>query len=353
MIPVLGISIFAADRTLEDNVKYMEHMKAAGYTEIFTSLHMPEDEFGELKEKLLEIATAARRLGMDLMADISGKALENFSLPFLLDAGVTGLRMDFGFSADEIAAYSQQLKIALNASTLTPEFLADLKEHHICLENIEAWHNYYPRPETGLDKESFIAKNRWLQAEGITTMAFIPGDGLKRKPLFQSLPTLEKHRNHSSFLAYLELEQDCAVDKIFVGDLTLSEGSQIQFQRYEEGVIPLRVTQELPYALWDKVHRNRLDAARDVIRSESARTDRERYGMTRSIAPMHTNERPRGTITVDNYLYGRYEHELQITLRDLPAHEAVNVIGHVIEEDLPLLDYVRQGGRRFSFTAAT
>ncbi|WP_339310239.1 MupG family TIM beta-alpha barrel fold protein [Paenibacillus sp. FSL M7-0896] len=353
MIPVLGISIFVADRTLEDNVKYMEHMKAAGCTEIFTSLHMPEDEFGALKEKLLEIAKAARRLGMELMADISGKALENFSLPFLLEAGVTGLRMDFGFSADEIAAYSQQLKIALNASTLTPEFLADLKEHHICLENIEAWHNYYPRPETGLDKESFIAKNRCLQAEGITTMAFIPGDGLKRKPLFQSLPTLEKHRNQSSFLAYLELEQDCAVDKIFVGDLTLSEGSQIQFQRYEEGVIPLRVTRELPYALWEKVHRNRLDAARDVIRSESARTDQERYGISPSIAPMHTNERPRGTITVDNYLYGRYEHELQITLRDLPAHEAVNVIGHVIEEDLPLLDYVRQGGRRFSFTAAT
>lgn len=350
---MLGISIFAADRTLEDNVKYMEHMKAAGCTEIFTSLHMPEDELGALKEKLLEIATAARRLGMDLMADISGKALEKFSFPFLLDAGVTGLRMDFGFSADEIAAYSQQLKIALNASTLTPEFLADLKEHHICLENIEAWHNYYPRPETGLDKESFIAKNRWLQAEGITTMAFIPGDGLKRKPLFQSLPTLEKHRNQSSFLAYLELEQDCVVDKIFVGDLTLSEGSQIQFQRYEEGVIPLRVTQEFPYALWDKVHRNRLDAARDVIRSESARTDLDRFGMSRSIAPIHTNKRPRGTITVDNNLYGRYEHELQITLRDLPAHEAVNVIGHVIEEDLPLLDYVSRGGRRFSFTAAT
>ncbi|MFC6650236.1 DUF871 domain-containing protein [Paenibacillus rhizoplanae] len=350
---MLGISIFVADRTLEDNVKYMEHMKAAGCTEIFTSLHMPEDDIGVLKEKLLEIAKTARRLGMDLMADISGKALENFSLPFLLEAGVTGLRMDFGFSADEIAAYSQQLTIALNASTLTPEFLAALKEHSICLENIEAWHNYYPRPETGLDKEAFTAKNRWLQAEGIPTMAFIPGDGLKRKPLFQGLPTLEKHRNQSSFLAYLELEQDCAVDKIFVGDLTLSEGSQIQFQRYEEGIIPLRVTQASPYALWDKVHRNRLDAARDVIRSESARTDQERYGMTRSITPMHTNKRPRGTITVDNNLYGRYEHELQVTLRDLPAHEAVNVIGHVIKEDLPLLDYVRQGGRRFCFTATT
>ncbi|WP_342416874.1 MupG family TIM beta-alpha barrel fold protein [Paenibacillus sp. FSL R10-2782] len=350
---MLGISIFVADRTLVENINYMKKMKEAGCTEIFTSLHMPEDDIELLKEKLLEITNAAKQLEMDLMADISGKALEKFSFRFLLESGVTGLRLDFGFSAHDIAAYSQIMKIALNASTLTPEFLATLKDHHICLDNIEAWHNYYPRPETGLDKETFKEKNRWLQAEGITTMAFIPGDGLKRKPLFESLPTLEKHRNQSSFLAYLELEKDCAVDKIFVGDLTLSEWSQLQFQSYQEGIILLRVTKELPYALWDIVHRNRLDAARDVVRSETARTDEERFVMTKNIAPMHTNKRPKGSITVDNYLYGRYEHELQITLTDLSAHEGVNVIGHVIEEDIPLLDYVRKGGSRFSFTTAT
>uniref|UniRef100_UPI00403F002D DUF871 domain-containing protein n=1 Tax=Paenibacillus sp. FSL R10-2734 TaxID=2954691 RepID=UPI00403F002D len=353
MITLLGISIFVADRTLEENINYMKEMKEAGCTEIFTSLHMPEDDFDLLKKKFMEVANAAKHLEMDLVADISGKALEKFTFSFLLESGVTGLRMDFGFGAHEIAAYSQKMKIALNASTLTAEFLATLKDHHICLENIEAWHNYYPRPETGLDKETFIEKNKWLQAEGITTMAFIPGDGLKRKPLFESLPTLEKHRNQSSFLAYLELEKDCAVDKIFVGDLTLSEWSQQQFKRYEEGIIPLRVTKELPYALWDIVHQNRLDAARDVVRSETARTDDNRFIMNKNIAPMHTTKRPKGTITVDNYLYGRYEHELQITLTELPAHEGVNVIGHVIEEDIPLLYYVRKGGSRFSFISAT
>lgn len=350
---MLGISIFVADRTLEENINYMKEMKEAGCKEIFTSLHMPEDDIEVLKEKLREIANAAKQLQMDLMADISGKVLEKFSFPYLLQSGVTGLRMDFGFTAHEIAAYSQKMKIALNASTLTSEFLATLRGHDICLENIEAWHNYYPRPETGLDKETFIEKNKWLQAEGITTMAFIPGDGLKRKPLFESLPTLEKHRNQSSFLAYLELEQNCAVDKIFVGDLTLSDWSHHQFQMYAEGIIPLRVTKELAYELWDIVHRNRLDAARDVIRSENARTDDARFAVGKNIAPTHTTKRPRGTVTVDNYLYGRYERELQVTLMDLPAHEGVNVIGHIIEEDVPLLDYVRKGGSRFSFTTSS
>jgi hypothetical protein len=115
----------------------------------------------------------------------------------------------------------------------------------------------------------------------------------------------------------------------------------------------LRVTKDLPYALWAIVHRNRLDAARDVVRSETTRTDEERFVMTKNIATMHSTKRPKGTITIDNYLYGRYEHELQITLTDLEAHEGVNVIGHVIEEGIPLLDYVRKGGICFSFTTAT
>ncbi|WP_195892919.1 phospho-sugar glycosidase domain-containing protein [Bacillus massiliigorillae] len=37
------------------------------------------------------------------------------------------------------------------------------------------------------------------------------------------------------------------------------------------------------------------------------------------------------------------------TTIDLPADEKVNVLGVVIEEDLPLLQYVKKGGSRFSF----
>ncbi|MGG3924217.1 DUF871 domain-containing protein, partial [Geobacillus thermodenitrificans] len=53
-----------------------------------------------------------------------------------------------------------------------------------------------------------------------------------------------------------------------------------------------------------------------------------------------------GSITIDNERYGRYAGELQITLVDLPADDRVNVIGQVIEEDMPLLRYIH-GGRRF------
>ena len=49
-------------------------------------------------------------------------------------------------------------------------------------------------------------------------MAFIPGDGEKRGPLYEGLPTLEKHRNMRPLEAYLELVQECDVDKVLIGD---------------------------------------------------------------------------------------------------------------------------------------
>src|SRR5699024_11291014 len=74
--------------------------------------------------------------------------------------------------------------------------------------SIEAWHNYYPRPETGLDKLEFINMNKWLKEKGITVMAFVPGEGDLRGPLFEGLPTLEDHRYKHSLGSALELRSE-------------------------------------------------------------------------------------------------------------------------------------------------
>ena len=48
---------------------------------------------------------------------------------------------------------------------------------------------------------------------------------------------------------------------------------------------------------------------------------------------MHTIARKKGSITIDNELYGRYAGEMQIATHDLPVDEKVNVVGMVVEED--------------------
>lgn len=317
---------------------------------IFTSLHIPEDHPDMYRKELDKLGRLAQKYQVELMADISPTSLTH--LGFTLDEahrvkgwGVTGLRIDYGVEPEVIASLSRRMKIAVNASTVTQEELTTLAKNRANFTSMEAWHNYYPRPETALGWEEFTAKNQLLKEAGFKVAAFIPGDGKRRGPVCQGLPTLEAHRNYSSFAAFMELNQDPYVDHIVIGDPSVNEGSKKQFAAYYNGVILLRAkcfTENVSIQqLLQKKQTNRLDAARDVIRSaESRQPD---FGHTFPIRAEHTMERTIGAITIDNENYGRYQGEVQITKRTLPADDKVNVIGRVIPEDRPLLPYIKGG----------
>ena len=340
-----GLAVYLSEPLTDEAKDSIRQMRAIGFTSIFTSLHIPEDDPALHTERLRTLGQLARELEMELVADIAptslaalGKTWEDADT--LTEWGVTGLRVDYGMTPIQVADLSKQMMVALNASTLTAEELDAMKAEGLVLEQVEAWHNFYPRPETGLDRDWFNDKNRWLHEQGIRVQAFIPGDGQLRGPLYETLPTLEDHRGQSPFACYLELE--VSVDRILVGDPGLSDSSMRQFAVYQEGIIVLRATgQDNP--LLESVQTNRMDPARDVIRSVESRTySRPGNGL---LEPAALADRPVGSITIDNLRYGRYAGELQITKRDLTADERVNVIGRVIEVDRPLLQQIGPGGR--------
>ena len=345
-----GISVYLGEGSVKDLEPYIQSIQKLGFNSIFTSLHIPEEDPSVYEERLRELGALALAYKMELMADISPKSLGHLGFTWdnaqgLVEWGVTGLRIDYGIDERTIAELSEKMKIALNASTLTKDGLARLKAAGLRTDATEAWHNFYPRPETGLDTQDFFRVNDWLKSEGLTVMAFIPGDGKRRGPLFEGLPTLEEHRSISPFAAFMAFEKSGLVDKILVGDITLSEESLAQFHAYEQGVIQLRATRITE----DKnlietagtIQTNRLDAARDCVRSMESRE----YGLfgTRRLDPENTIGRPIGSVTIDNESYGRYQGEMQITKRNLPADERVNVIGTVRQEDAALLEYIKSG----------
>lgn len=84
-----------------------------------------------------------------------------------------------------------------------------------------------------------------------------------------------------------------------------------------------------------RIFHNRKDKARDVIRAEEGRQI-----FQSEILPENTVARTRGAITLDNNKYGRYMNELQIVNKDLKRHEAVNVIGHICQQDIPCIDLI-------------
>ncbi|WNF22534.1 MupG family TIM beta-alpha barrel fold protein [Mesobacillus jeotgali] len=350
---MLGISVYLKKDMMDQNAAWIEKAAQYGLNSIFTSLHIPEDNPAEYKELLQKLGQLAKKHSMELMADVSPRSLDYLGLEWeqydeLLQWGLSGIRADYGFTIQQIVELSHKMKIGINASTVTKEELLAWKGAGLNTGNVEAWHNFYPRPETGLDKGFLIERNLMFRSFGITTMAFVPGDKDLRGPVFSGLPTLEKHRCQLPHIAAAELMGSCFTDKILIGDHSVTDEQLELLAFLGKKIIPLRIEPESQEhsELMNRPLTNRMDPARDVIRAVESRSFAS-IGEVK-IPPSNQHERLRGTITIDNELYGRYAGELQIAVNDLPQDEKVNCIGKVVHEDLPLLDEIK-AGQKFHF----
>ncbi|MFG6493727.1 MupG family TIM beta-alpha barrel fold protein [Fictibacillus sp. UD] len=338
-----GISIYLSESDTF-NKQWIEKAAKNGFQYIFTSLHIPEESDVDFIKQVKWLGNIAQSFHMDVMADVSPASLERLGLAFselpsLKDWGITGIRMDYGFTAKQIAWLSHSLKIGLNASTIDEEQLKELVDAGLQVNQTEAWHNFYPKPYTGISSHSVKTRNELFHRYGIKTMGFIKGDDSLRGPLHEGLPTIENHRFLTPVHAALELGE-LSTDKICVGDLNLTDQTLKTFGYLMDGAVPLYVDFNNEYEhLYNTVHTNRMDAAQYVIRSVESRTEPSQL-----IQEIHNlTSFTKGTITIDNKLYGRYAGELQICLENLPANPKMNVVGMVRKESMPLLEYVGSG----------
>lgn len=344
---MFGFSVFLGSDMSQETEDYLIEMTQNGFVGIFTSMHIPEDDQSQYVSRITHLGNLAKEHGLNLMVDISTKGLAtlgmdiNGDLNKIKEFGITGLRMDYGIPMETIAHVSHQLTVGLNASTLSLNDVAELKKHGAQFSNMEFWHNYYPRVETGLERDDFIKKNVWLKELGGKIISFTPGDKVLRGPLFCGLPTLEEHRFRHPLAAGIDMLTECLVDEVYIGDEQLSIETMNQFKHYQEHqIIQLNsqfYTEDYQELLTD-VHTNRMDTARDVVRSQEARFKKLPF-----INQINTIERFKGAITLDNHLYGRYAGELQIVKNELPADPRVNVMGKVIDKDLDLIKWITAG----------
>ena len=222
----LGISIyFGLDNTRKENMNLMKKAYDLGYKRIFTSLHIPEANYKVLKSEVSEFLKEAKKLNMDIISDISPNTfkflgLEDMDLKGLKDMGIGTIRIDFGYTDEEIAKMSRNnygIKIQMNASTLTKDLIYNLKKAKTDFSNIDALHNFYPRIGTGISRECMIKMNKLLINNNLKVCAFVQSNNKKRGPIKEGLPTLEDHRNMDIQLAAEELYA-LGCDDIFIGD---------------------------------------------------------------------------------------------------------------------------------------
>ncbi|MBQ7704812.1 MAG: DUF871 domain-containing protein [Selenomonadaceae bacterium] len=343
-----GISVYAGlGYKQKENIELIKFAAKIGMKRLFTSTHVPESsaEGDNFFNDFAEIITAAATNDFEIILDVNPENIEEFNV-----SGLT-LRLDDGFSVEQIVELSKTSKIQLNASTVTNEFLTILLNLNANFANISALHNFYPHVLTGLDTYFFIDQNKMLHDFGINVGAFVPSlNGKRRAPLFEGLPTLEDCRNFSTDLSARFLAA-LGTDFIIIGDGLPTEEEVIAVASTKENEVVMDVkllTDDLTsIELLKNTFTRRPDISKSVIRAVEGRQFFKQIGGT--IEPENFSaERNFGVVTIDNKNFGRYAGEIQIVEDILPADERVNTVARIVDEEVFLAGYIKPN-QKFSF----
>ena len=332
----LGASLYIGleKYAMHENIAFLKLCKEEGIEYIFTSMHMPEAN-DSLVSEFHSILNFAAELGIKLIVDISKPTKLN--LDFLND--IYAVRLDYGFNNHEIIELAKKYtcKIELNASTLTDIKLNELLFLGLDLKRIRTSHNFYPKRYTGLNYEQVRKINKHLNEMNIPVMAYIPCKN-KRPPIFEGLPTIEAHRQSTTFQAVSEL-RILGCSEVFFGD-ALATKEEIRIAKgfcCDDLLVPIIIKKNIcarSIEILKSEHRFRFDESDYFRRSLTFKGS--------DIIPFNQVERKPGDITIDNNLYQRYRGEVSVIKSELPADEKVNVVGfiennvwHNIESEKP------------------
>lgn len=282
---------------------------------LFTSLHIPEaDDLAAFADHL---RTLHERDGLTFCADISPVTLMKLGIGLdevgvLRDWGVRWVRIDFGFDVADIARIAEvgDFKVALNASTV-----GDAELDALDGLTLVGWHNYYPRPETGLTADFVRRQNALFAARGLEVFTFIPGELTFRAPLHLGLPMLEEQRHRNAYVNYLQVAQE------FPGTtIVFAEGVPLprhlewieHYERTGEITVPLAAIDAAAEFLLEGPWRVRIEETGLSERLEGTR------GRPAPASWVNADVRERGSVQMDLPNYGRYAGETHLMLRDAP-----------------------------------
>jgi hypothetical protein len=356
----LTASLFLDDwiKNSEKAKKYISDVKSYGFTGIFSSIHLPEQNFDDSIDPLINFSQYIQSQNLIFILDISANEIRHLYnntelYGKFMPLKTSFLRLDFGFNDIDIEFIVKKLGIngiVLNASVLMEAELDQLINKIKNLNNkvdLRACHNFYPRPETGISIKFLIHQSNLYKKYQIPVAACVASHNEPRGPLFMGLPTVEKFRYITPCYAAKELIATGVIDEIMIGDPYANTRELLEVREItKHRVVSLRILLESNISeiergiALDNIHEVRPDQADYVIRSQ---TTREMAPLAISVPKRQMKDRYANSVTIDNEDYLRYSGELQIILKSLPADSKVNVIGRIYPDDIHLLKYVRPG----------
>ncbi|MGL5152014.1 MAG: DUF871 domain-containing protein [Clostridium sp.] len=348
----LGISVYPNHSSMDRVIEYIDLAAKYGFSRIFTCLLSAEGKSTEeVVAEFKVMVDAANKHGMEVIADLDPTVFNNLGasitdLKVFKDMGLSGIRLDMGFSGNEeaIMTFNQYgLKVELNVSNGT-KYVDNVLSYRPNLTNLYGCHNFYPHVYTGLGYDHFMKCSKQFKELGIKTAAFVnaPSAEFGPWPVSEGLCTLEMHRNlpievQAKHLFATGLIDDVIIANCFASEEELKALSEINKEMLEfsvelvDGIPALQKTIVL-----DEFHFNRGDCSEYVVRSTQSRVKYK----GESFEPFNTVDMERGDVLVESDLYTRYAGELQLAIQSMKNSGKTNVVAKVVPEELFLLDLI-------------
>lgn len=348
----LGISIYPEHSTIEKDMAYIKLAHQYGFTKIFTCLLSVNGDKEGILQEFKTIISYAKSLNFEVTLDISPRVFDSLEisyhdLSFFNNMGADAIRLDQGFTGQEEALMTYNpfgLKIEINMSSAT-KYLDNLLSYQPDLSHLTGCHNFYPHRYAALSYPFFIECSKKFKAHGLRTAAFVNSQDATFGPwpIMEGLPTLEMHRKLPIQVQAQHLFMTQLIDVVIIGNAYASEKELSRLSQVNASMPTFEVE------LYDTIssierkivleepHFYRGDVSDYFIRSTQSRV---KYKME-EFPPTNVSEIQRGDILIENERYGQYKGELQIALMDMENSGKTNVVGHVSEDMLFLIDYLK------------
>ncbi|MBQ4252003.1 MAG: DUF871 domain-containing protein [Erysipelotrichaceae bacterium] len=374
----LGVSLYPEQETPEEIDRYLALARKYGFTKVFTSLFSVPGEIEEVCEYFKGLTAIAHKYDMQVYGDCNafffmkvGATPDDLSV--FRNMGIDVLRLDLMFDDERdvrIVNNDQGLGVQLNAS------LVDSVKRIIANggdpKRIIGSYNFYPLRNTGAGSEDVYKANQFFRSVGIKTQIFISSNVKGAHgpwPVSDGLPTVEEDRDLPIGLQVRHMLA-LGADEILFGNAFASEeefkevaDTLKQIYVYAEDrpfyfpgirrLIPIGDIERIPLTLvpaegLSEVEKELLfvfnkhnvsEYIHTIIRSRWGRFD-FRYA---PIVPRPCDKpyfEP-GDVVILNDNVARYKGEVHIVRKNIRNDSTMNYAGHIDEQEMFLLDYLK------------
>lgn len=377
----IGISIYPDFDNIDTIKQQLDFISTLGYTDLFTSIQLGDlgfentgiglsDAFIFLFNYCHEKTIIAHVDINDRMLEMLGASVDN--LKPIYDLKMPIIRLDGGFTPEQTAIMTNNpygIIIEENASAIKiskPRIEAIVKTGN--LNQYYACHNFFPLNDTGLSFEDVREVSKLFHDYGIKTGVFIGSlySSSDLNAVGRGIMTVEDHRYKLSHIQAMEYFACPEFDYVIFGDshptkeemrkvAEVAKNDQMEYltQTYQTNdyyypmienfycvEIPVWLDQsldkQLRYTLTHTLFQARIDQPADIIRT----------GHSRGICGMSSYlpiERLAYSICINNDKANRYNGELYIPIKDMPAISYANVVGMVKPYGKRLVELAKYG----------